>query len=115
MKHSLGAMFGGVVLLALLIYAIYIASGNGTCARIERGTDWLKWSAQGIQAGMHPWLADDAIASIHSGGVELRLGFASVLQRYNDNIRCPWDGAAGVAKPQPDRVSIPPLPPRGGR
>lgn len=111
MKHSLGAMFGGVVLLALLIYAIYVASGNGTCARIERGTDWLKWSVQGAQAAVRPWLDDGTLASMHAGGVDARLGFAAVLQRYNANIRCPWDGATAPAAPR-DRVSLPPLPAR---
>lgn len=111
MKATFGSMFAGVIVLMALLYAVYVASGAGTCGKIERGTDWLKWGAMAVQAAARPWVDDSSAGEVHATGVRARLGFAKFLQRYNDNLRCPWDEVAAPSKAS--TPSIPPLPPRG--
>lgn len=102
-------MIGGVFLLGIIVYAIYIAAGTGTCGRIERATEWLKWGTQAVKTSAKPWLEDSTLTSINDSGIHARLGFAQFLQRYNDNVGCPWDGAEVQTRPA---AAIPPLPPR---
>lgn len=120
MKQAIGSMVGGIAFAALLGYGFYIANGDRVCGKIDRGSEIVKWTGQGIEWAAKPWAEVSTMTSIRQGTVRARLGFARFLQRYNNNQPCDWDlvmppsePAFNVNLPKGSDFKIPDLPKRG--
>lgn len=115
MKQAVGTVFGSAAIIAVIGFALYVASGDGTCQKIERGAKPAIWGAEAINLGLRPWVSPERLESVRTGGLKTQLGIARIAQRYNGDITCPWDAVIPKSSPiLPDSLpAIPSLPKRG--